>query len=93
MSALICIFTENGAQLVPALASLIPPARRDFASIEILEVVEAVVPVVKPGANTSLLFGPRGRQDGGTSSVMRFDVNPHPASFPNFYGASAKLAR
>ena len=57
MSALICSLARAGAQLLPALDSLIPPVRGDLAPAETRPDEGAVVPVVKPGAKMRLLFG------------------------------------
>jgi hypothetical protein len=48
------------AEVPPALLSLMPPVKGLFEPTESRPEFEATVPVSKPGANTSLLFGPSG---------------------------------
>ncbi len=48
------------ALVPPTLLSLIPPVKGLLAPQEFLPLFAAVVPERSPGANTSLLFGPRG---------------------------------
>src|SRR4030042_6061754 len=90
-SALIFISARSAPQAEPALDSLIPPVRGDFAPTEIRADVGADVPVTIPGENTILLFIPRGWHKGGTSSAMIVDVSARPAKYLYASGNSSTL--
>ncbi|MBP1628865.1 MAG: hypothetical protein H6Q00_3340 [Holophagaceae bacterium] len=78
MRACISSLASIRAAVPPALDSLMPPVRGLLAPADKRPELAAEVPVSIPGAKTSLLFGPRGWQDGGTSWATTVEVRARP---------------
>src|SRR5664279_5541822 len=91
ISALMPSHANSCAAVPPELLSLIPPVSGLLPPAERRPDWAAGVPVRRPGANTSLLFGPRGWQVGGTSAATMDEVNPRPPCAAHSAGTSSNL--
>ena len=77
------------AAVPPTLLSLMPPVSGLFAPADRRPELDAAVPDSRPGANTSLLLGPRAWQVGGTSFATMVEVRARPPRPAHSIGTSS----
>src|SRR5512133_4393705 len=77
------------AAVPPTLLSLMPPVSGLLAPADRRPELDAAVPESSPGANTSLLLGPRAWQVGGTSFATMVDVRARPPRPAHSAGTSS----